>query len=320
MGRVPLFVELYAGTASLTLSLLGPVKPAVAYMGSKRRYASDILQVCGLRPGQGAEHVVLVDAGPWGKVWRTIRSPGGARAVAEVLRSWSKRDPFALWDDLVASPPAEDPVAFAAQYLWIQARSASAAPVWWDGKRNAWRMGERRRKAGKDRDRLIATTGKDVVQRGEGRARQKGRGISQKNRIRCRGVVHTATIARRLEAIASLPWPRVLVLDEHPTPGHLRDLLGRAALDALARSVIYMDPPYRGRTCYAVDSPRAEVRALAAECHGCGFQVVISEAEGVGLPGWSHVQIAPDEWLTTSFEPHWRPGRQMELPRMVAHG
>ena len=53
---VPLFVELCAGTAALSVRLQGGkyARPPVSRMGAKTGYADCILRIMGLRPGQGA--------------------------------------------------------------------------------------------------------------------------------------------------------------------------------------------------------------------------------------------------------------------------
>lgn len=107
MKRPRLFAELFAGTASTTLRLVGGprMRPPVGYMGSKAGLASSILSTLGLHPGQGADAVLLVDAGPWGWAWSTMLDRDGAAATADVLRGWAGRDPSELWRELADQPP-----------------------------------------------------------------------------------------------------------------------------------------------------------------------------------------------------------------------
>lgn len=139
MTRPRIFAELFAGSAALTLQLLGGsrMRPPVAYMGSKRGLAGVILDAVGLEPGQGAGSVLLCDGGPWGWVWQALAVPETCRAVAGVLRSWSDEDPTALWRRLAAEAPPADVVDRAATVLWLQGRAASNVPVWWEP---AWEM------------------------------------------------------------------------------------------------------------------------------------------------------------------------------------
>lgn len=131
------WVEPFAGAAACALRLVGgrDLLPPVAWMGGKRRYARAILDAMGV-PSGPPSRVLLADAGPWGWVWPLLLEPGAAARVAGVLRSWSGEHPRDLWQRLAAQPPAEDLHERAAQWLWLQARSASGVPIWWDG----WRL------------------------------------------------------------------------------------------------------------------------------------------------------------------------------------
>jgi hypothetical protein len=125
------YMELFAGGAACALALMGgaSVVPPVGYMGGKRKLAPAILGAAGLRVGQGAEHLVLVDAGEWGGVWQEVIRDG--RGLADRLLAWEGRDPSELWSSLAQAGRPEDPQERAAAYLWLQARAASCTPVWW---------------------------------------------------------------------------------------------------------------------------------------------------------------------------------------------
>ena len=57
MTACPLFVELCAGTAAVSLRLArARARPPVSRMGAKTGYADALLGLAGLRPGQGAGH------------------------------------------------------------------------------------------------------------------------------------------------------------------------------------------------------------------------------------------------------------------------
>lgn len=131
------WAEPFAGAAACTLRLVGgrDLAPPVAWMGGKRRLARAILDAMGV-PEEPPSRVLLADAGPWGWVWPLLLEPESAAAVARVLRSWAGEHPRDLWQRLAAQPPAEDLHERAAQWLWLQARSASGVPIWWDG----WRL------------------------------------------------------------------------------------------------------------------------------------------------------------------------------------
>lgn len=187
-----LFVELFAGSAAVSLRLLrADLRPPVAYMGSKNGLASAILAAAGLHPGEGAEAVLLCDAGPWGWAWQALAVPETCRAVAAVLRSWSGEHPKALWDRLAASPVPVELVERAATVLWLQGRTASNCPLIFDSER--WQMGDLPRKGGV----------KDPVQRSQVKLALQG--LTSKGEANERhggGLRSPSTVARRCDNIA----------------------------------------------------------------------------------------------------------------------
>ena len=177
--RCPLYVELCAGSAAVGLRLLGISRPPISFMGAKTSLAGAILGAMGLQPGQGAEAVVLVDAGPWGHVWGSLLDPTCSQQVAKVLRSWAGEDPRALWERLAATAPADSTIwapGEVAAYLWVQGRTCNNTPAWPGAA--GWVMTEKR-----------SGRGKPAVQRGEHPDH--------------RGMRNTGTVADRIEAIAS---------------------------------------------------------------------------------------------------------------------
>ena len=126
------YAELFAGGAACALALMGGagVVPPVGYMGGKRKLAPAILGAAGLRFGEGADRLLLVDAGEWGGVWQQVVLDG--RGLADRLLAWEGRDPSDLWRELAAAGRPDDPQERAAAYLWLQGRAASCTPVWWD--------------------------------------------------------------------------------------------------------------------------------------------------------------------------------------------
>lgn len=129
-------IEPFAGTFALTRALLGgvdhldrPKWPAPgSYMGAKNALAAPILRLAGLSPGQGVHRVTLGDGSTIGKILPTLLQDG---SVGEVLRGWEGEDPRALWFRLRNEGRPNDPVPYAASWLWLQARAASGVPVWW---------------------------------------------------------------------------------------------------------------------------------------------------------------------------------------------
>ena len=107
----PLFVELCAGTAALSLRLAHPrARPPVSRMGAKTGYADVILRCMGLRPGQGAEHYLWCepDAGVR-LLLHAYRDRALATKAAAIIRGWKDEEPRALWERLRAEGPAVCP-------------------------------------------------------------------------------------------------------------------------------------------------------------------------------------------------------------------
>ena len=129
---VDVFADVCCGSGAVALRVAGgPLAPPTGYMGGKRRYASAILGAAGIRPGQ-AKHVVMADGGAWGWAWGALLDPDVRPQVCEILRSWTDEDPVELWHRLAKQPQAEGAAERAAQWLWLQARSASNTPLWWN--------------------------------------------------------------------------------------------------------------------------------------------------------------------------------------------
>ncbi len=107
----PLFIELCAGTAALSLRLHHPrARPPVSRMGAKTGYADTILRVLGLRPGGRAARYLWCepDAGVR-LLLEAYRSKELATAAADIIRVWKDEDPRALWERLRAEGPAVCP-------------------------------------------------------------------------------------------------------------------------------------------------------------------------------------------------------------------
>ena len=107
MGPVPLFVELCAGTAALSLRLHARgARPPVSRMGAKTGYADAILRVLGLAPGARAAHYLWCEPDPGVRLLlEAYRDADLARAAAAIIRGWSDEEPRALWERLRAEGP-----------------------------------------------------------------------------------------------------------------------------------------------------------------------------------------------------------------------
>jgi len=107
----PLFVELCAGTAALSLRLHHPrARPPVSRMGAKTGYADVILRVLGLRPGgQAAQYLWAEPDAGVRLLLEAYRSRELATAAADIIRGWKDEDPRALWERLRDEGPPKGP-------------------------------------------------------------------------------------------------------------------------------------------------------------------------------------------------------------------
>lgn len=261
-------VELCAGTAAVSLWALARLRPLTGYMGSKRRDAARLVHLLGAdRP----DRVVLVDAGPWGDVWRTLSDKPQRGAVVQLLRDWDGYGTLhETWPSLLYEPPT-DPAARAAQYLCLQARSASCVPVWWSDTTARWESPCRGglQRAGQ---RLANTMGRPYA--------------------RSSGILRARTIADRVDAFGAIDWSRVTVM--HGDVGAVAPIEG---------SVVYFDPPYECAFRYAELLPRERVLEVARRHAAVADLVVVSEAEPLPLEGWHAARLrgtGKPEWLTAS--------------------
>lgn len=292
-------VELCAGTLVVGLTALAgrPVRALTGYMGGKQRWASDLARVA---YGQ-IDELIAVDAGPWGDVWASLVQRDVRWCVESILRSWAARGSLVEWWPLLAAaPPYDDPAERAAQYLCLQARSASCIPVWWDARERRW----------------VAPTGSRLVSSTRG-AQQKrpacGVGtaatahgshrLSTANPRRqpTRGLTNIATLADRVAALDCLPMDRIKVVR--------RDV---AEVVPVPGSRVFFDPPYEGCPRYAALCPRERVLSIARRHAAVAERVTVCEAERLPLAGWEAERIAHREWVTT-WGVRQRVGRQVEM-------
>lgn len=262
-----ILVELCAGTASVSLWAMARCSPLTGYMGSKRRWASALVQALEVdRP----DRVVLVDAGPWGDVWSVLQSHEQRWRVAAQLDAWVGQDLPALWARLVVEPPPDaQPAWRVAQFLWLQARAAGTIPVWWSHETQRWES-----PTGSRTEAAHARRGSAYTAGGRG----------------CRGVQTPATIASRVRALDVLPWDRIEVV--HGDARYVEPVRG---------ATVYLDPPYVGCPRYAALFPRAHVVEHACRWVDAGARVAISEATPLDLPGWTSRRLAPREYVTASW-------------------
>lgn len=318
--RPRLFVELCCGSAAVTLRLFGGsyAEPLTSFMGGKRRDATSIIGVLGLQPGNGADTATIVDAGPWGHAWEAVLDEKQRGEITSTLRGWASEDPRALWDRLAVEHSREwdrwSPERVAG-WLWLQARSVSGAPVWYE---DGQVVVAEKRARGRHH--------KPAIQRGV----YKGPGRSGTG-------IHTATIARRIEFAGLVMGDRHGIGPVVQTGGRRgvqspstiasridntrlpRTLVMTADVreveppDDCEGVVVYFDPPYEGCTPYAVELPRSDVFAVARRWSDAGAVVCVSEAEPLSLGGWHSVRLRDGEWLTLNRDPVWKPAEQIGM-------
>jgi hypothetical protein len=285
-------IELCAGTASLSLWALGQHVPLTGYMGSKRRWASLLVDALGVRD---PDHVVLVDAGPWGDVWSVLRLEAGRAATLAALLNLDaclvNHGPARAWS-VSLEPPHEEPGRRVAHFLWLQARSAGTIPVWWDASNGRWESptGSRTEAAHARGGTGLGSRQKgSAVESSWSRATRAGAPAAK----RCRGIQRPLTIATRLRALGSLPWERVDVVH-----GDVRDV------PPIPGATVYFDPPYLGCPRYSALLPRSDVLEVATRWASAGCRVAVSEAEPLPLAGWYTAPLPQirqsREWLTSS--------------------
>jgi hypothetical protein len=290
----PLFVELCAGTAALSLRLhRRHARPPVSRMGAKTGYADAILRVLGLRPGQGAAHYLWCEPDPGVRLLlEAYRDPGLAQKAAAIIRGWADEEPRALWERLRAEgPPRGVEAGEVARWARLITANRLIPGRWADDGRwvNAARDG-----------------GEHTIG-----------GVSFGGDEFCTPAVD---LAEKFEASVG----------DMPATVHADARGIEPGPDLPPGTVAYMDPPYVGTTGYGHDLPRSEVVALARRWAAAGAMVAISEAEPIGdlvAEGWHAVRIdgerkgqartfskQKDEWLTLSNAPTWTPTTQGRLP------
>lgn len=339
----PLFVELCAGTAALSLRLHARgARPPVSRMGAKTGYADCILRVLGLAPGARAAHYLWCEPDPGVRLLlEAYRDADLARAAAAIIRGWSDEEPRALWERLRAEGPPVLPATGAEVARWqvlsawafrcgapksgfnagaVYPRPATATHHGGNGRSVATEAA-----AWDEFSEMPATIAPDArtvdpreVARWAWVQRRSAHGIS--------GHFREANDTHKIDDDAPAP----AVLDLPTLPATIAPDAREVHPPALPPgTVCYMDPPYVGTTGYASDLPRSEVVTLARRWQAAGARVCISEAEPIPelvADGWHAVRIDGErqgqkrtfsrqqaEWLTLSEAPAWRPSVQAGL-------
>lgn len=330
------FVSLCCGAGAEPLEALRQaarvptLDPPVAWMGGKRRLAPDILGVLGVEPAL-LTRIVLVDAGTWGWVWPVCLGEHGPR-VCEVLRLWgSERGPRALWDWLVSQPPMEGLAERAAQWLWLQARSASGVPVWWSADLEEWKKGDGDRSAddrGEDRrwpyhdlegwrsqagPRADGSRGEAKASMSGGKGWRQGSANARPDQPAEQRGLWLASDGRGVERPCG---QRQIRSEGGKSGGMMRPATIAERIEAIRRailrwggsfevvhgdvrdfepisgSIVAFDPPYLGRTGYGWTLDRPGALDVARRHRAAECRVGVCEAEPLDLSGWFPVELA----------------------------
>jgi hypothetical protein len=300
--KYDLLIELCAGTAALSWATAG-LKFPVSRMGSKSGYAYAILSALGLRAGEPLPAYLWNE--PDQELARTLAllaSPGGAAAVAEVIRSWipcpAGHAEGGAWCLECATWTNGDPPEGVRESLpedcdYLERKRDGTIRRWASGpstgKQDARRLWERLRKerpeASPEREGawcFVAGGSKfdgESIYGGNLLGQDDGPRGSRDNKKPL-----TERLPRDCDTLAPLPATIICGRAEDvPTPPDC------------SRVLCHIDPPYLNTTGYAHGFDRAAVVAVARRWADAGAHVVISEAEPIPElieDGWHFVDIA----------------------------
>ncbi len=334
----PVFVELCAGTAALSLRLHARgARPAVSRMGAKTGYADAILRVLGLAPGARAAHYLWCEPDPGVRLLlEAYRDADLARAAAAIIRGWADEEPRALWERLRAEGPPRLPATGSEVARWVL--------LGWQAYRQGFPESGFRATAGGSwpdmppdgatvADRLAAAPTLPATIAPDARTvdpREVARWAWLANRTMPQALARGATDGNFNGGKVATAAGLAAQVERNTLPATIAPDARDVHPPALPPgTVCYMDPPYVGTTGYAADLPRSEVVTLARRWQAAGARVCISEAEPIPelvADGWHAVRIDGErqgqkrtfsrqqaEWLTLSHPPAWRPPVQAGL-------
>jgi hypothetical protein len=271
--RVGTFLDLTCGTGSLGLRLATgtKVKPLMPYMGWKKNLAQHILDVAEVE--QGADRLIFVDAGPWGRAWQAIAREEQREAVISILQHYTREQPKELYERLKAEPVPSSDVRFCARFLTLQRWAYGSKPVGIVGDR--WSL--------------------------PGYCKPAGEGVPARKTY---GEVkpQLPSTIKILKGYAKLETPIFAYQGDSRRIEFTR--LGPGDL-------VYIDPNYKGRTGYRHSLSREEVLRLGRWWAEKGCTVIISEGEPLtALNGWETADLTNrrgqvhtfpaerEEWIT----------------------
>ena len=250
--------EPFAGSAALTLKILGSKKNLMPYQGSKWRYTAPIIETM-VSNAEWPESFYLNDAGPWGVTLNRILSKDKERILTR-LKEYVHQDPRTVYDTLHRGKTPESIVEYAVQHLLLQRWSFKGKPI--QDRAGIW------------------------VSPGYGKAPAEGVPERFKDGKKVFGEVRPQlpSLIRALEEF-EVPDLPITVTQSYV------DLLW---VDRIERgSIVYLDPPYINTTGYpGATFSRESLIAFAMACQEKDCFVMISEGEEISELGWSSIPIS----------------------------
>lgn len=314
MSAIPLFVEICAGTAAVSLRLhRRGARPPVSRMGSKAGYADTILAALGLSPGQGAERYLWAEADPGVRLLLAAYTDRRlAQRAAEVIRGWVGEEPRALWERLRAEGPCKGtPGADArevARWCYVSTRTMPQALA----------------RGATDGDFLPRVAPSGVVRyQPDAPASALSTMAEMPGRVVDSAAVDPYEVARWLRIVSANrlinvgpDWRNTgaggstfggtefctaiedllrAVDGVEEMPGLVVDRADVAPPRLPSGSVVMIDPPYVNTTKYACDLSRSEVVRIARAWREAGARVAVCEAEPIQElveEGWAFIDYA----------------------------
>lgn len=252
------FVELFAGSAAVSLSICN-TSPPVSYVGSKKGYSDIILQTL-LLDKADVDTIVLNDLGLWGDIWPAVLTD--VSAVSDKLELFSKLpDPKGFYTSIKTRLTTEN--------ITIHEKAALQLCF------------------------IAGTYGSKEVGgfKGLHKLRPNVDGfIPSRRNLAVR-------VRTMLSGLQKVKW-ECYKTDAGKVPTHLFLNNGTTAPQVGQRVVVYLDPPYLGsESVYKNKISRTDVIELARKWKNSGADVAVSESSPIQElveEGWTSVDVTHD--------------------------
>lgn len=242
--------EPFAGSASLSLALVGAKRPLTTYQGSKWSMRKELISFFKELGFHGApERIRLSDAGACSFIYPALFDRQDRKRVVEAFEHLLRKDPRETFNSLSSTPagliPGGPEGAQAASQVVAQ-----AAAQWLFLQRVAW--------GGKAVTLKLNSKGERVW---------KTAGFNKTSAYGCAGTSRFGEVKPQLPSALS-------ALQQAP-------FLPSTQLNSNLAQLTYIDPPYQGTTAYGHTFNRKEVVDFALHRFETGSTVVISESEPI---------------------------------------